>query len=356
MKHLTLAELAELTQSTLIGSPSHSVNSVSDLENATSTDISFFSNLRYFNSLKESLAGAIFVNNETDLPEGKNYLIHQNPSEAFQQAVNIFCEGRKKLSSFQGIHKTAVIHPSVKIGSNVTIAPNVVIDENVTIGPNSVILAGTTIGPNVEIGEDCIIHSNVTIREYCCIGNRVILQPGVVIGSCGFGYLQNKLGHHAKLEQLGWVEIGDDVEVGANTTIDRARFKKTSIGKGTKIDNLVQIAHGVQIGEHSLVIAQTGIAGSTKIGKHVILAGQVAVAGHLNVGDGVVVTAKSGISKSLPKAGKYGGLPAIPLSEYNRNAVQLRNVGIFIDKLDQLEDRLNELQNQVKECPSVRKG
>lgn len=184
----------------------------------------------------------------------------------------------------------------------------------------------------------------MTVRELCIIGNRVILQPGVVVGSCGFGYITDKQGRHTKLNQLGNVIIEDDVEIGANTTIDRSRFKNTEIRRGTKIDNLVQIGHGVILGEDNIIVAQTGIAGSSKLGKNVILAGHVAVAGHLQICDRVVVAGCSGVTKSITEAGKYGGVPAVPLQEYNRNAVYLRNIEASIQKIKELESRLQALE------------
>jgi len=198
------------------------------------------------------------------------------------------------------------------------------------------------VGPQSTIGMDCTLHPHSVVREATVIGNRVILQPGAVIGSCGYGYLTDRSGHHTKLDQLGNVVIGDDVEVGANTTIDRARFQSTSVQEGTKIDNLVQIAHNVEIGKHNLIVAQVGIAGSTKIDDHVVLGGKVAVNGHIHIGKGVRVAACSGISKSLPEAGDYGGVPVQPLAEYNRNTVYLRRVGELFQRLKAIESNLIE--------------
>jgi UDP-3-O-[3-hydroxymyristoyl] glucosamine N-acyltransferase len=226
----------------------------------------------------------------------------------------------------------------------VTIGPHAVIDKGVTIGTGSTIGAGCYIGPYSSIGIDCQIHPHVTIRERCILGNRVILQPGVVIGGCGFGYLLDASGHHKKLNQLGTVILEDDVEIGSNSTIDRARFKETRISRGSKIDNLVQIGHGVIIGEDNIIIAQTGIAGSSKTGRHVVLAGHVAIAGHLTIADGVTIAGMSGITHSIQEAGRYGGIPAVPLSQYNRNAVHLRNIDKVIATLEQLKKRLSQLE------------
>lgn len=343
MSEHTLEELAGLTQSQLIGPPDHIVNNVADLVSATPEDVSFLANPRYSQAMIGSKAGAIFIAPNVPLPPNRSFLIHPNPSEAFQMAIKIFHGDKLIISDYTDIHATAVIHPTADIGDNVTIGPHAVIDKDAKIGPGSIVCAGCYIGPGAIIGSDCILHPHAIVREFCRLGDRVVLQPGAVIGSCGFGFIQDAQGRHKKLEQLGYVEIGDDVEVGANATIDRARFKKTTIGRGTKIDNLVQIAHGVEIGEDSLIIAQTGIAGSTTIGNNVILAGQVAVAGHIKIADKVVVAGRSGITKSLDKAGRYGGLPAIPLNEYNRNLVKLRNIDAYISKMQELENRLDKL-------------
>ncbi|HXF29348.1 MAG TPA: UDP-3-O-(3-hydroxymyristoyl)glucosamine N-acyltransferase, partial [Chlamydiales bacterium] len=204
----------------------------------------------------------------------------------------------------------------------------------------------TAIAPKVIIGENCTIHANVVIREGCHIGNRVVIQPGAIIGSCGFGFTTDANGVHTKLNQLGNVIVEDDVEIGANTTIDRSRFQSTRIGKGTKIDNLVQIGHGVKLGPYNLIIGQTGIAGSTETGSHVVLAGQVGVNGHIKLADGVMVAARSGVTKSLLKPGKYGGMPAIPLHEHNKIAVLQNNIERYVEELKELRKQLEELSRR----------
>lgn len=338
-KSLSLEEIAKLSDSKLVGDPQYQIRNVADLENATSEDASFLANPRYKQAMLDSKAGVIFIDEKTPYSDGKNYLISTNPSQAFQKLIDTLHPKRTHPSGFVGIHPTAVIHKSAEIGSDVTISPYAVIDENVKIGNRSFIGAGCYIGPNTHIGQDCIVYPHAVIREDCQIEDRVIIQPGAIIGSCGFGYITDKQGKHVKLNQVGNVRIEKDAEIGANTTIDRSRFKSTIIGEGTKIDNLVQIAHGVVIGKHNLIIAQTGIAGSTTTGKYVILAGQVAVAGHLTLDDGVVVAGKSGVTKSL-KAGKYGGIPALPLAEYNRTSVYLRNIETYVDQLKDLKQKI----------------
>lgn len=343
-KVFTLTQLATLTKSKLVGNPDHQIHDVADLESATANDASFLANPRYEQAMQRSEAGVVFVHPSTSLIAERNFLVNENPSSAFQLAVDAFYEEAQELSGFTGIHPTAVIHDSCKIGANVTIGPHAVIDKNVTIRDGTFIGSGCYLGPRTTIGKDCILHPHVTIREGCIVGNRVILQPGVVIGSCGFGYNTSNQGKHTKLNHVGSVTLEDDVEIGANTTIDRARFKTTRIGHGTKLDNLIQIAHNVELGEDNIMAAQTGIAGSTKTGRCVMSGGQVAIAGHIELGDGVMIAAKSGVSKSLPKSGKYNGIPALPLNEYNRGTVYLRNIEKYVEQIKALEQRIGELE------------
>ncbi|HSW70526.1 MAG TPA: UDP-3-O-(3-hydroxymyristoyl)glucosamine N-acyltransferase, partial [Gammaproteobacteria bacterium] len=201
------------------------------------------------------------------------------------------------------------------------------------------------VGQETTIGEDCLLHPHSIVRERCTVGDRVILQPGAVVGSCGFGYVTNEKGAHVKLEQLGTVIIEDDVEIGANTTIARARFKITKVAKGSKIDNLVQIAHNVEIGPYNLIAAQTGIAGSAKTGKYVLMGGQAGVVGHLEIADGTMIATRGGVSKTLKTGGKYAGGPVMPLSEYNRQQVHLRKIHEYVEKIAELEKRIAELES-----------
>ena len=272
-----------------------------------------------------SEAGAIIISREQKILPGKNLLIVDNPSTAFQQVAELFIE-RKPFTHFSGIHHTAVIHPTATIHPSATISPYVVIDGGASIGANSFVGAFTYIGRDSKIGNDCMIYPSVTIREECTIGDKVVMQPGTVIGGCGFGFTTDSAGTHTKLAQIGTVTIEDDVEIGSNTTIDRARFQATKIGKGSKIDNLVLIAHGAVIGKHNLIVGQVGIAGSTETGNHVVVAGQSGLAGHIKLCDNVIITGRSGVSKSITKPGTYRGVPAIPLDKYNRMAVYLQNI------------------------------
>ncbi|MEC7839403.1 MAG: UDP-3-O-(3-hydroxymyristoyl)glucosamine N-acyltransferase [Chlamydiota bacterium] len=340
-KFFTLAEIAEMTDSKLIGDPEYLISNVSDLQSAEPEDASFFANPRYEQVMKSSRAGAIFVSTPQETVKEKNFLINEDPSRAFQVILEAFHSVTHKLTGFSETHPSAVIHDTAFIGKNVSIGPNAVIDQDVKIGDNTFIGAGCYVGASVSIGENCLVHPNVTIRELCKVGNNVILHPGVVIGSCGFGLTTDKNGKHQKLCQVGIVTIEDDVEIGANSTIDRSRFKSTRIGRGTKIDNLVQIGHGVQIGEDNIIVSQTGIAGSSETGNHVIMGGQVGIAGHVSICSNVAIAAKSGISKSITQPGNYRGVPAVPIVDFNRNTVHLRNIGKLVKRLQKVENELN---------------
>ncbi|MGZ3633116.1 MAG: UDP-3-O-(3-hydroxymyristoyl)glucosamine N-acyltransferase [Parachlamydiaceae bacterium] len=345
-KSYTLQELADLTQSTLVGDPHYCITNVESLELATPTDASFLSNPRYEKAMLKSEAGVIFVSAlpSVEKTQGRQFLVNGDPSRAFQQTAEAFYGTGAELTGFEDIHPTAVIHATATIGKGCAIGPYAVIDKNVVIGEGTMIGAGSYVGPCVKIGDQCLLHPRVTIRENCLIGNRVILQPGAVIGSCGFGYLTDKTGRHTKLNQLGTVILGDDVEIGANTTIDRARFKETEIKRGTKIDNLVQIGHGAVIGEDNMIVAQVGIAGSSKTGRHVTIGGQAALAGHLTVAPQVMIAGRAGVTKSITHSGIYGGFPARPIHEYNRTSVYLQNIDTHVAKIKALEARLNKLE------------
>jgi UDP-3-O-[3-hydroxymyristoyl] glucosamine N-acyltransferase len=348
----TLAELAQLTHAILKGDPTSIITGVADLASASEKDASFlskpkFAAARYTEAMKKSKAGVVFVAPDTEMDPERNFLIVEDPSRAFQQTLEAFFAEAKAESGFFGIHPTAVVHETALIGENVTIGPHAVIDRSAQIGAGTTISAGCYVGPYTTLGEACYLYPHVIIRERCQIGNRVILQPGAIIGACGFGYTTDAQGRHTKLNQIGIVVIEDDVEIGANATIDRARFKETRIGKGSKINNAVQIAHGVTIGQHCIIVAQTGIAGSTKIGNHVVIGGQAAISGHLEVVSGVIIAAKSGVTKSLTKPGKYGGFPAMPLGEFNRQSVKLRNIEEHLERISELENRLQELEAKL---------
>ncbi len=347
-KKYSLAELATLTRARLVGNPDHCISNVDALDAACEEDASFLANPRYKELMKSSLAGVICVHEEvTDLPPQKNFLVSDNPSRTFQTIIETVMRTNTTTTGFIGIHPTAVIHPEAEIAEDAAVGPYAVVDRGAVIGPRTRLMAHTYVGAGSKIGEDCLLYPHAIVREGCVLGKRVVLQPGAVIGSCGFGFTTDAHGRHRKLEQVGHVILEDDVEIGANTTIDRARFKATRIAQGTKIDNLVQIGHNVELGKDNIIVSQTGISGSTKTGRNVVLGGQVGVVGHIEIGDNILVAARGGVSKDLKAPGKYNGTPVMPLAEFNRQQVHLRNISTYVKQIQALEERLSKLEEML---------
>ncbi len=342
----SLLELAKYTDSKIVGDPNSRIEGIEDLEQAGPLDAAFFENPRYEKQLRQSNAGVIFASPPLSPSLEGNFLLNENPSLAFQKVIELFIKPAK--SGFSQIHPSAVIHKDACIGEHVSIGPHVVIDREAKIDDHTAIGAGCMIGAETTIGSNCCLHANVVVRERCSIGNNVQIQPGAVIGSCGFGYFTNKDGKHLSLNQLGNVIIEDDVEIGANTTIDRARFKATRIKRGTKIDNLVQIAHQVSLGEDNLVVSQVGIAGSTKTGRNVVMGGQVGIIGHITITDGVILTARTAVTKSLEKSGIYCGTPAMKQQEFREHFFHLRKLGKLIKEFKTLKEKIDEFEKQTR--------
>lgn len=314
---------------------------VASLELATRQEISFLGNSRYGPQLKTSGAGVVIVPpGDYEAAEGCHLIEVENPSTAFSKVINFFQPG---FGCFEpGISSGAHVAEGVDLDpEEISVAAGAVIEKGAQIGKGSTIGAGCIIGRGAVVGEDCHLHANVTIRESCILGNRVIIQPGAVIGSDGYGF-EFVDGRHQKVPQVGIVEVADDVEIGANTTVDRARFGKTYIGEGTKIDNLVQIAHNVEIGKHCLIIAQSGIAGSSKLGNYVTLAAQAGIAGHLEIGDQVVIAGRGGAVKDLSKPGIYMGLPARPRGEEQRKMALIARLPKMAKEIREMKKKLEE--------------
>jgi UDP-3-O-[3-hydroxymyristoyl] glucosamine N-acyltransferase len=289
------------------GSPDTEIAGVAGIEQAGPGDLTFVANPKYGAAAKKTKASAVIVAH--DFPVLATAMLRsKNPYLTFACAIALFHPPSKYTP---GIHTTAVIHPSARIGEGAHIGPYVVISEDVEIGRNAVLLAHVVIYRGVKIGDNFLAHAHAVIREHCRLGNNVLLQNGVVIGADGFGFAKDDLGHWHKIPQPMPVVIEDDVEIQANTCIDRASVGETHIAQGTKIDNLVQVGHGSHIGEHSLLAAQVGLAGSTEVGNHVILTGQVGVVGHCKVGDGAIVTPQSGVAGDIPAGAVVSGTPAI---------------------------------------------
>lgn len=289
------------------GSPDMEITGVAGIEEAGAGQITFVANPRYTALAKTTKAAAVIV--AEDFPAIPAAMLRsKNPYLAFAYAMNLFHMPHKYEP---GIHPTAVVHPSAKLGAYAHIGPYVVIGEDVEIGDNAVLLAHVVIYRGVKISHNFFAHAHVVVREGCRLGDRVLLQNGVVIGGDGLGFAKDEAGHWHKIVQPQPVVIGDDVEIQSNSCVDRASVGETVIGRGTKIDNLVQVGHGSRIGEDSLLAAQVGIAGSTEVGNRVILTGQVGVVGHCKVGDGAIVTPQSGVSGDIPAGAIVSGAPAV---------------------------------------------
>ena len=350
MPEYNLSEVALLINAEIIGNPGIKISNIAKIEEAVNGDLSFIANPKYLKYAETTNASALivskgFVTQRTDIA----LLKVDDPYYAFLKIMETI-ETPKNAVKLTGIHPTAVIDESVKLGDNVYIGPHVVICSKCEIGNDTIIHAGTYIGEDSSVGNSTLIYPNVVLRNKSKIGSRVIIHPGVVIGGDGFGFVPTKEGKYVKLPQLGGVIIEDDVEIGANTTIDRATIGNTIIRSGTKLDNLIQIAHNVVIGENSVMAAQTGISGSTKLGKNCVIAGQVGMVGHIELADKVTVGAQSGISKSIKKEGSFFfGSPATEYHDCLRHEAAVRQLPELLKEFRELKQKLEELEKQISE-------
>jgi len=320
----------------LIGDPAVKITGAASLAEATFGEISFFVNRKYVGLLRKTRASAVFVPPDFAEQITAAQIRVSNPAKAFEQVVLKLAP--RPITLAPGVHPSAIVNPGAQLGEGVSIQPHAVIEAGAKIGDDTIIGAGTYIGHETVIGAACLIYPRVTIRERTRIGSRVIIHSGAVIGADGFGF-EMVDGRHEKIQQLGIVRIDDDVEIGANTTIDRARFGRTWIQQGVKIDNLVQIAHNVVVGKNSVIVAQTGISGSTRVGERVMMGGQVGIVGHLEIAEGTLIAAQSGVSKSLP-GGVWFGYPAVPLAEAKRQIAWIHRLGKLFERVKQIEKKL----------------
>jgi len=341
----TLNEIAKLIDGEVIGNGDILINGASGIREAAEGEITFLANSKYSSLMDKTRAAAIITSNDAQATT-KPIIITQNPSLAFIKIISMFTPD--DAGHPHGIDYTVVMGKNVSLGKDVTIGAYSVIGDNVTLGDNVIIYAACYIGHQTKIGAQTLIYPHVSIRERISIGRGVIIHSGAVIGSDGFGFATIKGAHH-KIPQVGTVEINDDVEIGANVTIDRARFDKTVIGRGTKIDNLVQIGHNVIIGENSLIVAQVGIAGSAIIGNNVTLGGQVGLVGHITIGDNAIVTGQSGVAKSVPADTMVSGSPARPFMTTQRVNASLQNLPKLFNLVKELKKKIEELEAKLKD-------
>jgi len=341
----SLADIARLVGGELVGDGKIGITGCSGIQEAKSGDITFLANPKYLPQAQDTNASAVIIPRQMDLP-GKTVIKANDPSLAFTQVLNHFLAAKPRHHP-KGIHPTAIIAKEAKIAKTAAVGPYTVIDPGAVIGKGSVIYSHCYVGHNVTIGEDCLVYPGVAVYEGVGMGDRVIIHSGTVIGSDGYGYVTVE-GKHIKIPQVGTVLVEDDVEIGANVTIDRARFDQTIIGEGTKIDNLVHIAHNVVIGKHCLIIAQVGISGSSRLGNYVILAGQVGVVGHLTIGDGAIVAAQSGLSKSIKAGEQVFGSPAQPIKAAYRAHAHMQRLDQYVETIRDLKKRIEELEKKIK--------
>lgn len=338
----TVKEIASIIGGEVIGDGSVKVSGVSSIEEAGAGDITFLSDLRHRKYLKTTMAAAIVTGSVESVAAGKNLIVVKDPYLAFATVLRLF---KPVKFPAPGIHPSAIVHESAHIGRGASIGACVVVEEGVKIGDRTVIHPGVYVGADSGIGDDSVIYSNVSIREGSKIGKGVIIHCNSVVGSDGFGYVKEK-DRYVKIPQTGNVTIGDDVELGACVTIDRATIGSTVIARGTKIDNLVQIAHNVAVGEDTVIVAQAGIAGSTKVGSRVTIAGQAGLAGHIEVTDDVVVGAKSGVTKDIAQKGAYTGYPAMPHNEWLRAQALFSKLPEIYKRLCEIEKKLEVLEKE----------
>ena len=340
----TLKELAELIGGTVVGDGDVEIHRVAGIDSAKPGEITFLANPKYLPLLQSTKASAVMVMPGVDAP-GVPLLVCPNPYLAFAKVLTALHVAKPE---YRGIMEGAYVDPEAKIADGVTIYPGCVIGKNVSVGSGTTLYPGVLLYDNVTVGEDCLIHAGTVVRERCRIGNRVIVQPKAVIGSDGFGFAPDGSSYF-KIPQVGIVVIEDDVEIGANCCLDRAALGETRIGRGTKLDNLVQIAHNVKIGADSIIVAQVGIAGSTEIGKHCTLGGQVGVAGPIKVGDNTMVGAQSGISGNVAGGEVVSGTPAIPHRDWLKAATSFSKLPEMRKEIKRLKKQVEELQELTKE-------
>jgi UDP-3-O-[3-hydroxymyristoyl] glucosamine N-acyltransferase len=336
---LSIRDIATAVRGQVQGDDSRSISGAAGLDDAAPGDISFFHNPKYVPSLEKTRAEVVIIpekTNGTPLPAGKTFIRVANPQWAFAQVLVLIERGKRRHP--KGIDPRAAIHPEAKVSPEASIGPFAVVERGAEVGAGTILYSGCFIGADAKVGNDCLLYSNVVLREDTQVGSRVIIHPGTVLGSDGYGFATIE-GKHQKIPQIGRVVIGDDVEIGANVAVDRATTGETRIGSGTKIDNLVHIAHNVQIGHDCLILGQVGISGSTKLANRVTLAGQAGVVGHITLGEGAVIAAQTGVMSDVEPGSVLFGTPARPI----RQAMKLQ---ALIGKLPEIYDAFRALRKK----------
>ncbi len=335
---LTLDELARRTQAELEGDGGIRITGAAPIDKAQPGDITFIANPRYLKHLATTRASAVVLDKDAPRPEIAA-LRHANPYLTFARIIDILYP--EDIEVPVGVDKSTVVEKGTSIPASACIGPLCHIRQGTSVGEGTRLVSSVYLGRNVKIGKNCLLYPGVRVMDGCSLGNDVIIHSSTVIGSDGFGFAESESGLK-KIKQIGWVEIEDDVEIGSNCSVDRGALGPTRIGAGTKIDNLVQIAHNVEIGRSCIIVSQVGISGSTKLGNGVVLAGQVGVIGHLDLGDGVMVGAQSGVAKSVPAGKKVFGSPARDITETKRIEVALTRLPELLKRVKKIEDKLSD--------------
>ncbi len=346
-----LSDIAAYLGATVVGDGAVEIRDIKGLDEAGEGDLTFLANPKYRKKIETTGASAILVHQPIK-GESKNFLVVKDPYGALAQLLTLFYPEE---SDFQGVSPSAFIDPDATVEEGATVYAGAFIGKGARIGRGSVLYPGVYVGPGAWIGENSILYPNVTVYRRCRIGNRVILHAGVVVGSDGFGFANPGL-ENRKVPQVGIVQIDDDVEIQANTTIDRGTLGKTWIQRGTKIDNLVQIAHNVIIGENSIIVSQVGISGSTRLGKRVLIGGQAGLVGHINIGDNVMIAARAGINKDIAPSSIMSGAPAIPHTDWLRLNAHLLRLPEMHKTLTGLAKRVAELERQLNAKATDKEG
>jgi UDP-3-O-[3-hydroxymyristoyl] glucosamine N-acyltransferase len=336
MNTIRSKDLADHLQARLAGDPDLELRGVAKIEEAGPDEVTFVANPAYLKHLDSTKAGAVILSTPPENRTSSAYLVTEEPYRAFLAALQLFHPPVELPAP--GIHPTAVVAETANVDPTAYIGPHCMIEEDAIVGPGSHLRSHVSVGFQARIGAECHLHNNVVVRERCILGDRVVVQDGAVIGSDGFGFAPGEEAY-LKIPQVGIVVLEDDVEIGANTTIDRATLGETRVRKGAKIDNLVQIAHNVEVGENTVIAAQAGIAGSSKLGKWVMLGGQVGISGHIRLGEGVKVAAQSGIPSDVADNEIVGGYPAVPIRKWHRISAAMNRLPDLLKRVKRLEDR-----------------
>ena len=345
----TLGELASRIGGRAEGDPALRLERVAPLEGAGPADVSFYANKRYRKAFEESRAGAVIVADGEAVPAGRTVLRAPQAYLAFAKACRLFHPPREAVPE---VAPEAWVHPSAQVHPSAEVLPHAYVGADAVVGARTILHPGVVIAAGAHVGDDCVLHANAVVREGCRVGHRCVLQPGAVLGADGFGFAFDMEGEdgsgprHLKVPQAGIAVLEDDVELGANACVDRATMGRTVVGKGSKVDNLVQVGHNCEIGPLTLIAAQTGLAGSTKVGMGVVLGGQVGLSGHLTVGDGARLGAQAGVLGDVPAGETYTGYPAVPHFEWLRASAALRKLPDLLRQVRALERKVAELEGK----------